>query len=679
MLNHAPVEKNTSFSNQACFSEQLITAKMKLKDNPNNLDPCKSVPKQVIKSWMRCICNHLDTASTPQQPKRPAPRNSHPSNPRELRQIEKALDESTKQLQAVPHCFLLMDANCRIISSRINTPEEPLLSLSQAQQLQEVTYGGFAHTVLLAEKDGETVTLCGQEHYLDTYGELISSAAFIKQRSQKQNKSTLVIELLIKGRSNPTAETKELAHAFVSNLAARIETKLFKDSLQRAVESSANLFSASISLVNGAILAIDDSCRILNANNEACAILKKDQGNIVGSNFLDFVQDEAFVRKLLGQRLSINNRPLAMRNSEEGATELLVSIRPVDNNTSENLSLVLLQRQRTEEVDIITSIDTAAMEAKGTFDMLVGSNAAFTRAKQQAMFFAPTFAPLVITGEVYTGKSLFAQAIHNEGRKRQPFLSIDCALITEEDGAKILFGYETSRGTAQGLLDKANGGTLVLEDIEKLPRCLQTPLAHASISRRYRRSNGTETVCSEFRIIATTSENLIQLANQNLFDKELCYRLITGEIRLPSLKDRKEDILLLARNESKRFREKHKLPYPLSLSNKVRNTFLTYDWPGNIVQLNSVIHRLCDLGKMGEIQIDDLPDYLLDFIASQNNQIKAPKTTSMKDLEREQIALTLESSNGNVSKAAKTLGISRTTLYAKMKSYEINVASSRES
>jgi len=279
---------------------------------------------------------------------------------------------------------------------------------------------------------------------------------------------------------------------------------------------------------------------------------------------------------------------------------------------------------------------------------------------------------VLIRGESGTGKELIARAVHFSGnRADQPFIVVSCAALTETLLESELFGYEKGSftgavGQAKGKFELANGGTLFLDEIGDISPKLQADLLRVLQERRFYRVGGTEEVQVDVRIIAATNKNLSQEVQQGHFREDLYYRLNVIEIRLPALRERREDIPLLAehfvhRISSELGRDVH------GISPAALKVLMAYDWPGNVRELENVIERAIVTCRNGMLDEQD-------FSWLQNGatqQVWEIPDVPLGELERRAIVAALERKHGNVKEASAALGIDRSTLYDKLKQYEI--------
>ncbi len=287
----------------------------------------------------------------------------------------------------------------------------------------------------------------------------------------------------------------------------------------------------------------------------------------------------------------------------------------------------------------------------------------------------PTKTNILITGESGTGKGLVAQVIHDSGpRKGKPFIAINCGAIPENLLESELFGHKKGAFTSatddkKGLIPMADNGTLFLDEIGELPPPLQVKLLHVIQTRELTPVGDTRVITIDVRIIAATNADLLQRVREGRFREDLYYRLNVIEIRMPALRERRDDIPLLIKHYLASFgKEAGKTIRDVEY--EAMQALLAYSWPGNIRELRNTIERAVVLADGEVISIHDLPD------AFRNLDVEGVSTSSLRhaldEFEREYIRRGLTESKGNKEAAAAMLGIDLATLYRKLKKLRID-------
>jgi PAS domain S-box-containing protein len=319
--------------------------------------------------------------------------------------------------------------------------------------------------------------------------------------------------------------------------------------------------------------------------------------------------------------------------------------------------------------------------SRHTLDSIVGVSTVIKDLKKQALRAAATNLPVMITGESGTGKDLFAQGIHQASpRKLYPFVRINCAAIPKDLLESELFGYEKGAFTGArssgkpGKFELARHGTAFLDEIGDLPLPMQPKLLRVLEDKEFERVGGTGVIRSDFRLIVATNQNLDDMVADHRFRKDLFYRLNVIPLHVPPLRERKEDIIPIAKHLLNHMAEEASLP-EIRLHGDAEEALCRYDWPGNVRELTNVLERVLSALDGNTIYRKDLPFYLL---RSRRESIKAG-AAGLRDMqqraEKETIIHALKAAKNNKAAAAKLLGIHRTHLYKKMKKYSLPAAS----
>lgn len=308
-----------------------------------------------------------------------------------------------------------------------------------------------------------------------------------------------------------------------------------------------------------------------------------------------------------------------------------------------------------------------------TFGNIVGKSPALAHVISQANKVAATDVAVLINGETGTGKELFAQAIHNAShRSAGAFLALNCSAFSRELLESELFGYKEGAFTGavkdkRGLLEEANHGTVFLDEIGEMALELQSKLLRVLETGEFVKVGDTKTTRVDVRIISATNRNLKEEIANGRFREDLYFRLSVFRIELPPLRQRREDILLLAQHFAERFSKQIGCPVP-ALSPDAKNLFLSYPWPGNVREMmNTMEHALivCD----SEVTREDLPIDML----SDESSTQVDDSLDLKSVERNHIIKVLHHTHGNKTETARLLKIGLTTLYRKIEEYGIIV------
>lgn len=312
------------------------------------------------------------------------------------------------------------------------------------------------------------------------------------------------------------------------------------------------------------------------------------------------------------------------------------------------------------------------------FEGIIGRSKKMLEVLDKIRVVAETGATVLVSGESGTGKELIVNAIHNNSRKGKPFIKVSCAALPESLLEAELFGYEKGAFTGalkqkKGRFELANGGTLFLDEIGDVSPNVQVKLLRVLQERQFERVGGTETLHVDIRLICATHKDLKKEVQKGTFREDLYYRLNVVHIHVPSLRERKEDIILLANSFIKKFAAQNNKQIK-GISPETIELLLAYPFPGNVRELSHAVERAVILGKNKYIQNSDLPDDILNFSreglkTSINFSHPEPLSKATEEFEREYITKVLGTTNGNKTLAAEKLGLSRKTLWMKCKNY----------
>lgn len=312
-----------------------------------------------------------------------------------------------------------------------------------------------------------------------------------------------------------------------------------------------------------------------------------------------------------------------------------------------------------------------------TFDSIFGKSEVIKNLKREGLRAAANQFPVLITGESGTGKELFAQAIHHASPRRlHPFVRINCAAIPRDLLESELFGYEKGAFTGAGPSGKpgkfelAQNGTVFLDEIGDLPVEMQPKLLRAIEDKQFERVGGTSIIQSDFRVIAATNQNLEEMIADGRFRKDLFYRLNVIPLHIPPVRQRKSDIIPIARHLLTSMAQDANL-VEISIGKEAEKALRDYEWPGNVRELSNVLERVISALEGDTIHLQNLPFYIY------GGRKKSPKgnPSSLKEVyaktEKEAIRYALKETSNNKARAATILGIHRTLLYKKMKKYKL--------
>lgn len=342
----------------------------------------------------------------------------------------------------------------------------------------------------------------------------------------------------------------------------------------------------------------------------------------------------------------------------------------------------LLQRMA-EKVRLVTENQflRERVETETSLDGIIGSSTKIQDVMRMVSRLKDGRTPVLITGESGTGKELVARAIHFRGPLAEmPFIAVDCGALVPTLMESELFGHEKGAFTGAlrakpGLFQSANGGSIFLDEIGELPLEMQAKLLRVLQEKELRPVGSNSKVSVSVRVIAATNRDLEASYRAGTFRKDLYFRLNVVTIHLPSLRERRSDIPQLVHC----FLDRYAPGENIQITSAAMKSFLNYDWPGNVRELENCIARAVALGDHRTIDAADLPPTIRGNAAAHGGAEDAPSsTTALAELERMTILRVFEQAGGDKKLAGKMLGISRATLYRKLKLYNIPVRGSRE-
>ena len=342
----------------------------------------------------------------------------------------------------------------------------------------------------------------------------------------------------------------------------------------------------------------------------------------------------------------------------------------------------LVKRLQTLENQLTFYRDELSRVTKSgfTFDDLVGDSPPMRRVKAEARMSARSPSSVLLLGESGTGKELFASAIHKESGRPGPFIKVNCAAMPDNLLESEFFGYEGGAFTGAkksgkpGKFELADGGTLFLDEIGDMSPQLQAKLLRVLQEREFERVGGIKTIRVDVRIIAATNRDLELMIQSGEFREDLYYRLNVINLRVPPLRERREDLPLLAGHLIRKY-NRIMGARVTGLAPETMDIVLKHAWPGNVRELENVIERALNLVSEGMIMLTHLPEYLWEQPARVIQEVTGAKKINLEEnmanTEKDLIMLALVESGGNRTRAAQILGISRTNLYEKLRKYAI--------
>jgi transcriptional regulator with PAS, ATPase and Fis domain len=462
-----------------------------------------------------------------------------------------------------------------------------------------------------------------------------------------------------------------------------VESNAMEDA--QGAEALAKVLELIVDNVYSGIIVCDSDSRILYINKFYADLLQTTREKAIGQHIKNF-----FPASRLPGVLETGQMELGRKCSLRADIALLVNRIPVKiGNKTVGVVLQTVFKDYTEINELMARLSLlqrevnyykrgldSVLSATFDFDAIIGKNVRLLEAKGIAEKYAKTDGAVLVQGPTGSGKELFAHAIHlASDRRKGAFVCVNCAAIPRELLESELFGYEEGAFTGArrkgkaGRIELADRGTLFLDEIGDLPLNAQAKLLRVLEDGRFERLGGLKPVQVDFRLVAATNRDLRAMIHRNEFREDLFYRLNTMSVNIPPLSDRPEDIPELANH----FFMALERPY-LKITESAMQAMKSYSWPGNIRELRNVIERAVSLVEADAIDVDQLPEEIRFPKMEQIKMSDFPDGTlagEMAAMEKKILERALAQTQKKMVKAAKILGISRSTLYEKCRRYEI--------
>lgn len=678
-------------ANTLCYEYWEAIAECKRRFVTNGQDPLSNpyLRREVAESWIRskgygvypwtphknyCISNEELQLLREQN--------------RKLIQVAEPLINNFLELaSASGHSLELFDPSGAFLSGvHIRLSDAPLLAVVW----NESTTGTTAHGLATYYK--KPFQLIGPENYLDVLKNTVCTAAPILDDETGEVLGALALVEDLGERPWDKSLKKLHAHSlgWVSSLAMAIEKQLkvqnSYDTLNEvniALRKATEALKIILEFIDEGIITIEPDGTIIRSNQEAGRMLNVSPDQVKGLNIKDFLSDKSMLMNVVNQKKSVDFMEEYLKIDQE-ERPYVIGVKPVFKKNSSSLDFAILRLQYSEKIDALVTSRSGAV-AKVTFKDIIGESESINKTKSLAARFAKSRENILLLGESGTGKELFAQAIHNSYCPNGPFIAVNCAAIPRNLIESELFGYESGAFTGAekngrpGKIELANGGTLFLDEIGDMPYELQAALLRVLQDKMVMRIGGKNYRKVNFRLITATNQNLPQLIQEKKFREDLYFRLSVLTIEIPPLRNRGFDIAILAEHFIKNYAERMGIPVP-SISPEAKQKMLEYNWPGNVRQLENAIIYAVNLAEQGVIRAEHLPLGMLDRTKIEEPKNHSPDTQgealadeplSIKEAEKAVIQKALARAGNRVAIASKLLGISKTTLYRKLKEHDI--------
>ena len=525
-----------------------------------------------------------------------------------------------------------------------------------------------------AIKENRCVQITAQEHYIEGLHSLTCSAAPIHNEN-----GDIIGTLNLTGKSS-------MKHPHTLGLVVfgvkAIENEIDKNKINDILNQTYNYMESIIDNVEKGIMIVDKQGKITNINKFGVDIFQKEKEFLIKEDIYHIVPNLGNILDELNNDNSIIIKEVKISHSSNYKTELVFK---GITHKDQVIGMVITMSNMKENYDI-----KSATGAFLTFNDIIGESAAIKNVVTNSKIIANSPSTVLIQGESGTGKEVLAQAMHNYSlRRNKKFVAINCGAIPNNIIESELFGYEdgtftgAKKGGKPGKFEVANGGTIFLDEIGEMPLDMQVNLLRVLQESRVTRLGGSTEIPIDVRVIAATNKNLKEEVNKGNFREDLYYRICVMPITLHNLRERKDDVQKLMEYflTIKSFKLNKPIP---KINDELYSNLLSYSWPGNIRQLENYIENIVNLeGNISFNLWDEEPKK--DFnneniykcnVNENNNQLceNENNNLNLNFLERKTIEKAILKFGNNMTKTAKELGISRNTLYLKIKKYGIKTS-----
>lgn len=508
------------------------------------------------------------------------------------------------------------------------------------------------------------VQVVGPEHYCQQFHSQAGAAAPIFEITGRP--------LGVLGLLAPIEDYQSVSLGLVTAGSKAVEAQHQADQLLADYNSQLDELNAMLDTISEGILVWNNEQTLLHVNQAAANMMEITIPNMVGKKIKELITFPAFVCDALEKRETLTDVEASIRVGPRNIACIL-SLRFVFRKN--DLRWMIVSFRPIREVRQLVNRQVGANTLL-TLDDIPGDSPKIRRVHQFVKSVAPAMASVLIRGASGTGKNILAGAIHNESPRRYgPFLIFPCSSIPNMLTASEMLGYEESSlprrsGGRPSKFELAQGGTIFFQDVDALPLDAQAILLNALEMRMIQRLGSNRPIEIDVRVIASTSADIERMVAEGSFRADLFYRLGTFSITLPLLCERQRDIPIIAEGILQRL--SRQLGHALSIDPAVMEIMKKYPWPGNLHEMESVLSRAATAaGYSGLIDLHHLPTAVrhLSYFEKENGRL--PAARPLYEVERDAILEVARLCEGNATRMALALGISRTTMWRKVKEYEI--------
>lgn len=474
-------------------------------------------------------------------------------------------------------------------------------------------------------------------------------------------------------KRNAILSNRENLLDFLKRMAEMIAVKVVEDSQKQILEMQSRELEILLDAMENAVFSIDDKFMVRHANVRARTLLGLEDGKC--AEHIKAFMHPRDLDQLFTSKVPVSGQMHIQEGSK--SIRLLYQSQPVI--CVDEICEIVLTCTNVQTL-LHTFKDVVGYGSVIGFKDIIGENEAFKGTIDFARRASASVSTVLIQGESGTGKELFARSMHFESkRKNEPFITVNCAAIPDNLLESELFGYEEGaftgalKGGKIGKFEMADKGTIFLDEIGDMPLHLQAKLLRVLQENAVERIGGSGPVPIDVRIVAATNKDLDQLVTEGAFREDLFYRLNVIPIKIPSLRERKDDLEYLVEiflRKSSDMLEKTMI----RVSDEVLKAFRQYEWPGNVRELQNSVEFAVNMSDSGVVELKDLPQRFRE--QTENSKISTSSILSIKELEKQAILQALDqfgTHKDGIAQTVEALGLSRATLYRKIKTYNIEL------
>lgn len=614
----------------------------------------------VLDSWLRCKSNGMDPVNTVELPLISA------------REVNEKLRDNAELLKIVlPHMEFLfeivrgegfvinfIDKDGFILKQIADEEAYEICrksnSLPGANRLEE---NAGTNAIALAFITKKPIQIAGSEHFLQELHRWTCSAAPVLDEDKN-----VICAISVAGRY-------EMIHrhtlGMVAAVSQAIENEIRIHSINSKLTRSYEQLQTTFEMVTDGLLYIEND-EIVQCNNSMCDLIGMPAEEIIGKPYSECIITTPKIDTIIKNGGNESGNVKVSIASGQSTQSCFVDVRPIFTGHGQDIKVAVFKK--VNELRKLASRITN--QTRYTFDDILGNSEEIRSTIEIAKRAAMHNVRVVLEGESGTGKEMFAQAIHNmSDRSEAPFMAIDCGAVPVELLESNLFGYEGGSFTGAkkegkaGVFELANGGTILLDEIENMNLEMQQKLLRALEEKYVTRIGGSKQIPFDVRIIAASNTSLAKKVEEKTFREDLYYRIGVMNIKIPSLRERRDDIPLLVEHflsvDTPITKKKH-------MDREAMEKLVNYSWPGNVRQLINTIEYAKIMTNTQEIHVEDLP---LTMKAPERSSMKGPQKhfDTLKVATAKYVDEVVKANDNNISKAARVLGISRATIYNLMK------------